>query len=68
MTESEPYTAYFPSIVKRYGQPIDHWIGLINAKTELTRHGELVSWLKTEHGIGHGHATALVAYALKRRP
>ena len=67
MTEPEPYTAYFPSIEKRYGQPIDHWIRLINAKTELSRHGELVGWLKAEHGIGHGHATALVAYALKRR-
>ena len=68
MAESEPYVAYVPSVEKRYGQPIDYWIELINAKTELTRHGELVSWLKAEHGVGHGHATALVAYALKRRP
>ncbi len=67
MTEQEPYVAYFPSIEKKYGQPIVYWIDLINRNTELTRHGELVTWLKREHGIGHGHATALVAYALKRR-
>jgi hypothetical protein len=30
-----------------------------------TKHGELVNWLKAEHGMGHGHANALVASFLK---
>ncbi|MGW2377249.1 MULTISPECIES: DUF4287 domain-containing protein [Kitasatospora] len=31
----------------------------------LTKHSELVTWLKTTHG--HGHANALVAHALAER-
>jgi Domain of unknown function (DUF4287) len=30
----------------------------------LTRHMEPVNWLKTEHGMGHGHANALVGHTL----
>jgi len=59
--------AYFPSIEKKYGRPIAEWVEIINANTELTRHGQLVTWLKQEYGIGHGHATALVAHALRSR-
>jgi hypothetical protein len=55
--------SYFPSIEKKYGRPIAHWTELIRS-SPLTRHGELVTWLKTEHGLGHGHANALVAYTL----
>jgi len=65
-TEQGP-AAYFPSIEKRYGRPIAEWVEIVNAKSELTRHGQLVAWLKQEYGIGHGHATALVAHALRQR-
>ena len=57
---------YFPSIEKKYGQPVRYWLDLINA-SPLTRHKPLVDWLKAEYGIGHGHATALVGYALAQR-
>lgn len=55
--------SYFPSIEQRYGRPIEEWKGLIRA-SDLSRHMELVNWLKAEHGLGHGHANALVAHTL----
>ena len=56
--------AYFPSIEKKHGRPISEWKELIRG-SELTKHMELVAWLKTEHGVGHGHANALVAHTLQ---
>lgn len=53
--------SYFPSIEKKYGQPIDHWIALVK-KQKGMKHMEIVNWLKSEHGLGHGHANAIVAY------
>ena len=56
--------SYFPSIEKKYGRPIAEWKELIHS-SGLSKHMELVNWLKTEHGMGHGHANALVAHTLK---
>jgi hypothetical protein len=53
--------SYFPSIEKKYGQPIAHWLDLLPS-CEGMKHMEMVAWLKTEHGMGHGHANAIVAY------
>ena len=56
--------SYFPSIEAKYGQPIAHWKHLIRSQMGKT-HMALVTWLKQEHGMGHGHANALVAHTLK---
>lgn len=58
--------SYFPSIEKKYGQPVAHWFEILNAAGDR-KHMELVALLKTEHGLGHGHANALVAYHLAQR-
>ncbi len=55
--------SYFPSIEEKYGRPISEWQEMIRS-SELERHMELVGWLKDEHGMGHGHANALVAATL----
>ncbi|MHD0302964.1 DUF4287 domain-containing protein [Rhodococcus erythropolis] len=56
--------SYFPSIEQKYGRPIGEWQELIRS-SDLTKRMELVNWLKSEHGMGHGHANALVAHTLK---
>jgi len=55
--------SYFPSIEKKYGHPITHWLNLLKAVNDK-KHMEMVALLKTEHGMGHGHANAVVAYFL----
>jgi len=55
--------SYFPSIEKTYGRPIAEWKTLIRAHGPA-KHMELVAMLKDEHGMGHGHANALVAHTL----
>lgn len=57
--------SYFPSIEKKYGQPVTHWFSILHSANGL-KHMELVALLKSEYGLGHGHANALVAYHLAR--
>lgn len=59
--------SYFPSIEKKYGQPIDYWMGLLDHQAGL-KHMEQVAWLKAEHGMGHGHANAVVAVWRSNHP
>ncbi|MFD1332264.1 DUF4287 domain-containing protein [Methylopila musalis] len=55
--------SYFPSIEKTYGRPISHWKEIVRAALPA-RHMELVALLKQQHGLGHGHANAIVAHTL----
>lgn len=58
--------SYFPSIEKKYGRPISEWQALVRAALPA-RHMELVAMLKERHGMGHGHANAIVAHVLAER-
>ena len=57
--------SYFPSIEKKYGQPVEHWLAMVCARAHM-KHMEIVAFLKDEHKLGHGHANALVAHELAR--
>jgi Domain of unknown function (DUF4287) len=55
--------SYFPSTEKKYGRSIAEWQQVI-ADCGLDRHMAIVGYLKSEHGMGHGHANALVGWTL----
>lgn len=48
---------------KTYGRPIAAWQALVRQHCPA-KHMELVAMLKREHGMGHGHANAIVAHTL----
>lgn len=52
--------SYFPSIEKKYGQPIDYWMTQLESVRDA-KHMEQVAFLKEQHAMGHGHANAVVA-------
>jgi hypothetical protein len=56
--------SYFPSIERTYGRPIADWKAIIRSHPDM-RHMELVTMLKSEYGMGHGHANAIVAHTLR---
>ncbi|RYF04560.1 MAG: DUF4287 domain-containing protein [Oxalobacteraceae bacterium] len=63
-TKPKGPASYFPSIEQKYGRPVAYWIDLLKDRRGQT-HMQLVECLKSQHGIGHGHANALVAHHLK---
>ena len=46
------------------GRSMAEWVALVGA-SDREKHGEILTWLKTEHGFSHGNAN-LVALTVKR--
>lgn len=62
-TKPKGPASYFPSIEEKYGRPVQTWIDLTVQSLDAGHtHMEAVSELKADHGLGHGHANAIVAY------
>ena len=59
--------SYFPSIERKYGMPMQHWLDLAVERLDAgDTHMQVVAWLKAEHAMGHGHANAVVAYVREK--
>lgn len=59
--------SYFPSIEAKYGKTIPEWKRILRESPGYgpdAKHMDLVRMLKTDFGMGHGHANALVGHTL----
>lgn len=54
------------NLERRTGRSLDELVALVKASGR-EKHGEMVAWLKSEHGLGHGDAN-LVALTARRGP
>jgi hypothetical protein len=55
------YKAYIDNIYAKTGKTPDDYMRMAKKKG-LVEYGELLAWLKTECGLGHGHANAIILY------
>lgn len=60
-TPEDATATMIANLKEKTGKTIDEWVGLAKASGK-GKHGELLSWLKADHGMGHGYAN-LVAHA-----
>jgi len=66
MARRMTYKAYIDNIRAKTGKDPEYFRALANEKG-LTKHAELLRWLKTDCGLGHGHANAIILY-ISRTP
>ncbi|MFC4640188.1 DUF4287 domain-containing protein [Deinococcus hohokamensis] len=58
------FQVYLDAVHARTGKTVDDFRSLAEDKG-LGQHGQIVSWLKQDFGLGHGHAAAVAAALLK---
>jgi len=49
---------------EKTGKTLPQWLALVS-KARLAKHGEIVKWLKSEHGLTHGFANVVAHKHLK---
>jgi len=62
--QSDPFAAADAALQKKTGKSLEEW-KIISLASALKGHMQLVDWLKSEHGLGHGHANT-IAHAAKK--
>jgi hypothetical protein len=52
------------NIEAKTGRPVSGWVEIVRGQG-LDKHGQMVAWLKAEHGFSHGHANHVAKRALE---
>jgi|SRR5579862_3072575 len=60
------FQAYLDNVKAKTGKTPEDFANLATRRG-LAKHGEIVKWLKSEHSLGHGHATAIAGMVLRMK-
>ena len=60
----EQLASMVASLKEKTGKSLDEWLALAKGSGQA-KHGELVAWLKSAHGITHGYANLIAHSTLK---
>jgi hypothetical protein len=63
-TVSEAIATFERNIEAKTGRSVAEWSSLV-AGQSLAKHGQMIAWLKAEHGLSHGHANHIAKRALE---
>jgi len=65
MSTTDPTIAKMEAnIAEKTGRPVSEWVALVR-KSGLAKHGEIVKFLKADHGFTHGYANLVAHQALQ---
>ena len=56
----EQLATMLANVPEKTGKPLDEWLKLIAAQN-FAKHGEIMAFLKGEHGVSHGFANLIAA-------
>ena len=59
------FQAYLDNIKAKTGKTADDFVAMA-AEKNLTKTADILAWLKTDFGLGHGHAMAIVHLIVHR--
>lgn len=63
-TPGEQLATMLANLPVKTGKPLEDWLRIVSA-AKFEKHGQIVSFLKSEHGVTHGFANLIAAKALE---